>query len=173
MTNKRTEGKIKTHYGIRDYYKHYKSTCEDPVDYKTYSKVISEFNESVIHEILNSSQEYNIPHLDLVISIRKDERKPKIKDGKLYNNSPVDWYRTNRLWDRDPEAKEKKILVRYLNTHTSGFVFRIYCKKFSSRLKNKSFYKFKPSRNFQRKLSERIKDNDKDSFDCFMLHKDA
>jgi hypothetical protein len=171
MIKIRTEGKINSHFGVRDYYKYYKKNVENPVEYSKYVKVISELNELVIDDILNKSQDYILPVLGLTLTIRKDERKPQIKNGKLYNNRPPDWQKTNALWDIDPEAKAKKVLVRHINSHTSGFVYRIFCHKFNSSLKNKYFYKFKPSRNFQRSLSQRINDPDKDRFDCYLLHK--
>ena len=36
--------------------------------------------------------------------------------------------------------------------------------------KYKGVYKFKPSRNFSRGLAERINDDSKDKFDCYLLH---
>jgi len=113
---------------------------------------------------------FYMPILELELFIKKDKRKPKIVNGKLVNNIPIDWKATNELWEKDSEAKEKKILVRYNNSHTSGYVFRIYCKKFKSKVKKKNLYKFKPSRNFQRSLSKRIKDPNKDNFDAFLLY---
>ncbi len=169
--NKRTEGKIKSHFGMSDYYKYYKNNTDNPVSLSVYSKVISIYNNSLIDKVLNDNLEYLIPHIGVKLSIRKDKREPKIKDGKLYINKPVDWQATNKLWDEDPEAKKNKIRVRYLNTHTSGYVFRIHCSKFLSRLKNKHFFKFKPSRKFQRSLADRINDTSKDKFDAFLLHK--
>ena len=55
MMNKRTEGKIKSHFGMSDYYKHYKKVVEKPVNYNTYSNVIAKFNESIMDLILNNS----------------------------------------------------------------------------------------------------------------------
>lgn len=167
----RTEGKIKVHYGMKDYYRDYCKKSKNPVSYSKYSKVISDFNKLLIENILNSNFEYNIPYLNMLLSIRKDKRSPKIKNGKLYNNAPVDWKTTKTLWEADEEAYSKKILVRFLNTHTSGYVFRIHCGKFTSSIYNKKYYKFNPSREFQRSLSRRIKDDYKDKFDAFLLHK--
>lgn len=170
IRNKRTEGKIKSHFGMRDYYRDYKKSCEHPVSYNTYSNIISEFNLAIIDAMLNKSIDYKFPIIDLFLTIRKDKRGPVIKDGKLHNNVPIDFNKTVALWERDEEAREKKIKVRYTNTHSSNYVFRIYLRKFSSSLKNKSSYKFKPCRSFQRALAARIKDADKDKFDCFLLH---
>jgi hypothetical protein len=47
--NKRTEGKIKTDYGITDYYKFFKTdNPELDIPYDTYTSIISQFNKEVI-----------------------------------------------------------------------------------------------------------------------------
>jgi hypothetical protein len=170
MRKKRTEGRIKAHYGMRDYYKDYKKNAENPVEHNVYTDIISEFNLAIIDAMFNKGIDYKFPLLDLFLTIRKDKRKPVIKDGKLYNNVPMDFKKTMALWERDEEAREKKIKVRYTNAHSSGYVFRIYLRKFASGLKNKSSYKFKPCRSFQRGLAARIMDDDKDKFDAYLLH---
>ena len=120
--------------------------------------------------IINEGMDYSIPHLMFEITIRKNKRKPRIVDGKLIHNIPIDWKATNELWKENPEAKKKKLLVRYNNSHTSGYVYMIYMKKFKAKVKKKVFYKFLPNRTFKRNLSKRIKDFDKDNFDAFLLY---
>lgn len=167
----RGKPKIPSDYGMTDYYKYYNNNG-GTVNKAKYNKVVSEVNNSIIEAMLNDNLEYNLPTLGLTLTIRKDKRKPSIKNGKLYNPTPIDWVKTRKLWDSNKEAKKNKVLVRYLNNHTNGYIFRIYCKKFGARLKNRSIYKFKPSRNFQRSLSKRIKNLDKDKFDAFLLYKE-
>lgn len=162
--------KIQGHYGMKDYYKYYKNNNESPVSSVKYNKVISLFNKELVELMLNENVEYDLPSLGLNLSIRKDKRIPKIVNGKLVNNSPVDWVTTQQLWEKNEDAKNNKVLVRYLNNHTSGYVFRIYCKKFGAKLKNRTVYKFKPARSFQRALGKRIKDLTKDKFESFLLY---
>lgn len=167
---KRTSGKIKSHYGMKDYYRHYKKNSDNPVDYTTYSEIISKYNRGIIDLMLNKSLEYRMPIINFLFTIRKDQRKPQIKDGVLYNNRPIDFKRTMELWAIDEEAKKNKVLLRFNNNHTSGYVFRIYCKKLESGVKNKKYYKFAPSREFKRALAARINDEDKPKFDCYLLY---
>ena len=163
--------KLKGDYGIRDYYKYYKETTGDTsISTALFNKIITDFNAGVIDLVIEQGLIFYMPYLGLELLIKKDKRKPRIEDGKLINNVPIDWNATNNLWEKDAEAKEKKILVRYTNSHTSGYVFRVYCKKFKSKIRNKKLYKFKPSRNFQRSLSKRINDPHKDNFDSFLLY---
>lgn len=166
----RTKGKIKSHYGIVDYYKAYrKDNPTSKVTKSLYSKIISRFNEELIDLIINENVEYNLPYLGSSLSIRKMKSVPRIVDGKLYNQTPVDWVATNKLWDEDEEAREKKLLVRYLNNHTSKYVFRISFKKYVYPFMNKKYYTYEKSRMFARLLGKRINDPDKDRYDTFLL----
>jgi hypothetical protein len=160
--------KAKRDYGITDYYKFY--TKNNKITKDIYSKIITEYNNEIINLIIEDNMIYQIPFLGFEIVIKKDKRKPKIVNGKLISNIPIDFKATKELWASNPECKEKKLLVRHNNSHSSGYVFRIYCKKFKSQLKNRSLLKFKPNRKFQRQLSARIKDENKDNFDAFLLY---
>jgi len=168
---KRTLGKIKAHFGMKDYYRYYKKNSEAPVEYNKYSEIISKYNKSIIELMLNNGLEYRIPILHFLLTIRKDQRKPQIKNGKLYNNRPLDFKRTRELWAVDEEARKNKVLLRHNNNHTGGFVFRIYFKKHESSNKNKKYFKFNPSRDFKRGLAQRINDDSKPQFDCYLLYK--
>ena len=91
-------------------------------------------------------------------------------NGKLVNTAPVDWVVTNKLWNEDEEAREKKLLVRFSNSHTSKFIFRVFFKKYYLSFLNKKYYSFKTSRGFQRLLAKRIKDEDKEQYDSYLLY---
>jgi hypothetical protein len=162
--------KNKVDYGMPDYYKFYKNRIGS-IEKVLFNSIITDFNNGITNLIIEKSLTFYMPYLGFEILIKKDRRKPKIVDGKLINNVPIDWKATNELWNKDQEARDKKLLVRYNNSHTSGYVFRIYCKKFKGNIKNKNLFKFKPNRKFQRSLSARIKDPDKDNFDAFLLYK--
>jgi hypothetical protein len=167
----RSKNKIQSDYGMKDYYKYYRENNPDSeVSRAKFNKIISTVNEEIIEMMLNDGFEYKLPHINATLTIRKDKRKPTIKNGKVINPSPVDWVKTKKLWEEEPDTKEKKILVRHTNSHTSGYVFRIYLKKFGASIKNRSYYKFKPTRKFQRALGARINDDNKDKFDTYLLY---
>lgn len=160
----------KSDFGILDYYKFYKNKYNNDISKTKYKNIIEDFNKEIINLVIENNLIYQLPYIGMEIMIKKDRRKPRIVDGKVINNTPVDWKTTNELWERDKEAKEKKIIVRYNNYHTSGYVFRIYCKKFKCNLKYRSLYKFKANRKFTRKLSARLLDEDKDNLDAYLLY---
>lgn len=171
IKNKRSEGKIRTHYGMTDYYKYFKSEYPELSISKTlYHDVIKDFNSELMRLIIEENVDYRLPYIGSTISVRKVKRNPRISNGKLYNPTPINWVATNKLWSEDEEAKEKKILVRFLNTHTSGYVYRIYFKKYNLYYNNKKLYNFKTLRGFSRMLGNRINDEDKDKFNAYLLY---
>lgn len=163
--------KIKSHFGIGNYYKFFIKKYNHDISKEIYKNIFEDFNKEIINLIINKSFIYQLPYIGVELMIKKDRRKPRIVDGLLVNNTPVDWKRTNELWKNDEEAKEKKILVRHSNFHTSGYVFRVYCKKFKCNLRYRSLYRFKPNRQkFTRRLAKRLLDPDKDNLDAFLLY---
>ncbi len=167
---KKSNNKIQVHYGITDYYKYYKDKYKNHVSSKKYNKIISDFNNEIINLILNENIEYYMNHLHLVVGVRKVKRRPRIVNGKLRNTVPIDWKVTKELWQSDEEAKEKKLLVRFNNSHTSGYIFSINLIKVGLGFKNKKYYKFKAARNFARDLAKRIKDEEKERYDTYKLY---
>lgn len=160
--------KTKFDYGIPDYYKRY--IQDNPKISKTlYNNIISDYNEGIRDLIINEGLTYQFPYTNFQLFIKKHKRKPRIVNGKLINSIPINWKATNELWEKDEEAREKKILIRFTNYHTFGYVFRILFKKFNSNVKNRSLYKFKNNRKLQRELSKRILDNTKDPYDAFAI----
>jgi hypothetical protein len=163
--------RVKKDYGMLDYYKYYlKNNSNVPQSKSKFNKVISEFNKGVVNLIINEGVEFKPTKLQFTFCIRKAKRVPKIKEGKLINTTPIDWKSTNQLWESDNEAKNKKILLRYLNNHTFKYVFRIKVLRFGQNYKNKKYYKYKPARSFQRLLAKRILDNNLDNFDAYKLY---
>ncbi len=168
---KRGEGKITSGYGMTDYYKYYKQNYDNPVDSKLYNKVISEVHEQIVNSIIDNSLEFYMKYLSYSLVVRKTKKVPKIKNGKLVNTMPINYKETLELWRTNEEAREKKILIRHLNNHTSRYVFRIKLLKAGHKYyDNKLYYRFKACRSFQRLLAKRILDEQKDNFDAYLLY---
>jgi hypothetical protein len=108
-------------------------------------------------EVISNRFDFDIPYDLGMLGIRKF--KPKLgldSNGKLINKLPVNPRATIELWNSNPEAKEKKVLVRYTNKHTNGYVFTIhYFKKYKAKFKNKTLYSFETVRNFKQKLKKK------------------
>lgn len=166
-SRKGTKNKIKIHYGINDFYKYYISCfktkqindSKNPfiVDKKVYTSIIEEYHDMIKEEIITNRLDYEIPFDLGMLGVRKF--KPKLgidENGKLINKLPVNPRATVELWKINPEAKAKKILVRYTNKHTNGYVFTIhYFKKYKAKFKNKTLYSFETVRGFKQKLNKK------------------
>lgn len=165
--------RIKTDFGMTDYYKYYLKTSESEskIDKIKFNKIVSEFNKIIVDHILNDNLEYKPFKLQMTFCIRKYKKTPKIVKGKLINTNPIDWKSTKELWEQNEEAKEKKILIRFTNYATSKYIFRIILKKFGRFYKNKSYFRFKAVRSFQRALNKRIVDPKKETFEAHKLFK--
>lgn len=161
--------KIKHDYGMPDYYNFFIKLYNHDIKREKYNNIITDFNTGLQDLIINDNLVYQMPYINFEIMLKKEKRKPRIVDGKLINNLPIDWNKTNKLWERNEEAKEKKLLMRINNSHTSGFVYRIYCKKFKSALKNRGLYRWKTIRQFARRLKTRLNAPDND-IDAFLLY---
>lgn len=164
MTNK-----IKSHYGINEYYNYYKLKYpNDDISKKEFKNIFIIFNKELTKEIINKGK-VKLPKRFGEIEIVKKKREVYInKDGVVINNKPIDWKATNDLWKSNEEAKNNKVLIRHSNKHTGGYVFRIFYNKSVAKYKNKSVYFFKPVRNFSRSINKRIRDYSKSKFDAYV-----
>lgn len=171
INSKRTKGKIKKDYGTKEYYDFFKSFYPLlKINKSVYTKIIDDFNKQLVTLIIEENLDFKIPYIGASLGVRKLKNEPKIKEGKLINNTPIDWVETKKLWDNDTECKEKKLLVRFLNNHTSKYIFRLYFKKYVYPFKNKKYFKFKTVRSFSRLLAKRIKDETKEKYDSYLLY---
>lgn len=166
MFNKR----LSTDYGIKDYYKYLKQNSNINITSAQYNNILSDLNAGIVDLIINEGLIYKPVKLQMTFCIRKIKKIPRIVDGKLVNNAPIDWKATNKLWSTNDEAKEKKMLIRFLNNHTFKNIFRIKIIKSGNTYKNKQHYKFKPARSFQRLLAKRILDSSLVNFDAYTLY---
>lgn len=180
FSRKGLKNKLQVDYGLPDYYKFYKSRYMDvdrsavglsqkqyDVSRKEYHAIICEFNLEIRRLIVDEAYDFRMPFNIGIIGLRKYKPNIKIIDGKIVtNNFPINPRETRKLWDSNPEAKEKKMYVRYTNKHSDGYVFTIHHFRNSAKFKNKTFYRFEFLRHFQREVSNRAKEK---SIDAFIL----
>lgn len=167
---KRNKSNIEIHYGLPDFYKFYKVEQQNPVDYKVYSSLIKEINESVSNAVIYKGYEFKFPNLRFALSIVKKKQKPRFDENgnPITKWLPVDYQETKKLWAKlYPDKTEEEILqipnrprVFNRNKHTNGYVYRWYFNKFPSNCINKSAYYFEPTRTNQRNLAKFIKSED-------------
>lgn len=125
------------------------------IDKKIIRKIISRYFE-LAQDDLSHGNTVSLGSVLGDLYLIKVERKVYVNEkGELINNLPIDQNATNNLWKSKPELKGKTF-VRHINSHSSGFLFKLKHYIFKTRLKNKSVYSFKFSRPLKRKLSKNI-----------------
>jgi len=153
-------------FGTKDYFKSYKEN-RGTVSRGAFFRIMRKMNKAVVEEILETGEEYNLPHGIGTIYFIKKKNKAIVVDGKVILTAPVDWHSTMKLWEDNEEARDKKVLVRHSNMHTSRYSFRIRCTRM--KIKNKKFFKFTIMRSFKRAYAQRIKTYDKDKLDIYKI----
>lgn len=127
-----------------------------------FSQIIQRTNMYIMEELFNGGI-VRLPSGMGELELLKYTPKVKLVDGKLINQSPIDWGATNKLWETDKEAKKKKILIRFEVSE----VFKFHYRKKNATYKNKSFYTFSVPRSIKRCLKDKI--NNQEGIDAPML----
>lgn len=138
MNKKRTEGKIKGCLSIRDMYKYYKSNYTEPVDYKTFSKIIKTCNKELVRLVTEESQEILLPYRLGSLQIVRYDRK----FTRASNKWAVDWKKT----------REHGFKIY----HEQKYLYKWVWKKHSAIVKNKTGYKFTASRFAKREVPKAV-----------------
>lgn len=166
MTQQKRKHKIRTDYGSQDYYRFYKkNNPETTLTGREYGEVLRDFNNFVRDNMSLRGQPYKMPQRMGVIELRKRKTEVRIgEDGEIINRLPVNWKETRKLWEDNPEAKEKKIKIKFVNEHTDGYTFKFCYFKISANYKNKTIYKIRFNRTLKRQLSKSIFNKTIDAF---------
>lgn len=153
----------KVHVGFKtqDYYRSYKEHGGS-VNRTLYSKILSDYFK-MMREELFERRLIVLPQMFGKIKIVKYLPKLDFDEaGNLVNRLPVNLRATHELWESNKEAKEKRILVRYRNTHTNGYTFKVHWSK--GRMRFLGLFSFKPNRLLKRELSQKIMNDNYDAF---------
>lgn len=160
--------KIKVDYGLYDYFKYYKKNNITSVTAKEFGEIVREFNGFVRDSLSKRGNGYNIPAKMGIIELRKNKAEVTInEDGSIKNTLPVNWQETRKLWNENPEALEKRIKIKFVNSHSDGYTFKFVYLRTRANYKYKSIYRLKFNRQLKRQLSQSIFNN---SIDAFVKH---
>lgn len=146
----------KKHYNIRDSYKDYLETTNDPIEESLYVFIIKQYMLFLSDKLLEEGS-ITLPSLLGKFEIRGTVLKPRFEEGKIKGLAP-DWGETNKLWNRDEEARINKTIVYHFNEDTNSTRYRLYWRKKNVLVSNKSIYDFRLTRSNKRKLSKMIKE---------------
>jgi hypothetical protein len=146
--------RIHSHFGANDFYKHYSSNG-GTLSRKDFGTVLKSINLKIAEKILDGYF-FKMPSRMGILSVTRRKEFIGFKDGKAVTNRPIDWRSTIELWEKDPESKEQKKLVRYLNKHTNGWIYKIAYNRHYANYTNKTVYSLKINRKINRELGENI-----------------
>lgn len=153
---------VKTDRNIRDSYKHYKKSVENPIDIKTYISIANNFNNFLMDKVLDGL-EVVLPARLGVMSIVGTKQKIKFDN----NGNPIlppDWVKTKKLWEDNPEAKANKTLVYQTNDHTNGIRYKLLWSKKRVLVENKNLYSFRLTRTHKREINHKVVNEGKEYF---------
>jgi hypothetical protein len=146
------EVKIKRHnkipnpYNKKHLYDHYLSIIDTTsmyyVDSETYYKIINQYYQAIMDQMINESKTIKLPFRLGHIYIEK--KKPKFI---THRNVGIDWV----------ESKKLGRWVLFSNDHSRGFKFQFHWSKMFCRVVNREYYRFVASRNNKRTLAKVIK----------------
>lgn len=161
-------GDIMSDVGTKDYYRHYCKRYENryKVSRTTFTKICREFNEEIMKLMIYENFEFTMPSNLGRLSIKAKQIKLTVDENGNIDMDRLrpDWKATKDLWESDPDAKEKKVLVRHFNEHFGRRNARFVWDKRPCTARNQGLYVFKASRYWKRALAKAIKDKDSNVF---------
>lgn len=169
---KRGKGKKPGDIKKYDFYSYYRKNAQrEKLERKKYSAFLKDLLTTYSEMIVKENFELK---LDKIGYIRVQARPLKFlkKDGTLAKSLKVNWPATWEMWEKKypglsrdeiTELKNKKVIY-FENAHTNQ---EFYCHLWDNKtalLKFKSFYKFKPSRQYSRLISKVVKEPNRKVF---------
>ncbi len=151
----RSQNKIKKPYTINNAYEDYiKDKDEDSPYYITkneYIEIIEDYTKSIVHEIMDKSSIFKMPYRLGTLQVVKLQSSNN--RNKKYS---VDFNLTNKYGKT----------IYHLNEHSDGYKYMFKWCKLKSVVKNKTKYRFVPSRTNKRQLATNIKTGTTDYFEA-------
>lgn len=145
---------VKTDKNIRSSYKSYCGVSDTPIDIKRYITIANDFNKYLTDQVLKGF-EVVLPARLGVLSIQgiKQVIRFDVEGNPIL---PPDWVKTKALWERSPDAKERKQLVYHTNDHTNGVRYKYFWSKKRVLVENKTLYSLRMTRANKRAVNSEI-----------------
>lgn len=144
------------HRNIRDSFNKYLAIADDAVDIKTYADINKLYNKFLISKALEGHV-VTLPARMGTLNIQGKYQEVKIVDGKVRGLAP-NWADTKKLWDSNPEAKERKQIVYCTNSETEGIRYKWIWSKLNILVENKKVYSLILTRENKRAVYKKIKE---------------
>lgn len=144
---------------VGDFYRYFMKIRPSGKEYKIgrpmYQKILARANQMLADHLLENS------HLSLLyignIYLHKYKTEPKIENGELVYNAPVDWKKTYEMW----YEYGKDGLVKHENR--DGWFYRYMFKPHRLYI-NSNLFSFQAARTLKKRVSDKIKNNKVEAF---------
>lgn len=145
---------IHSHFGSNEFYLYYKKNG-GKLSRREFGKVLKSINLKLAAKILEGYS-FKMPARMGILTITRKKEFVGFKEGRAITNRPIDYYSTNKLWAENPEAKKQGKLVRFLNKHTNGYIYKVAYNKYYANYKNKAVFSLQVNRAIKRQLARNI-----------------
>ena len=169
---KRGAGKVKGTVKKNNFYDYYKKHAKETVVSKIiYNKFLKELLKTFSTSIVETGLELKINKIGK-IRVKSTNLHLVDKEGKLFKGLKIDWKSTWDYWHNKypglsrqeiTELTDKRVLY-HDNEHTNYEFYSHYWDNLSIALRYKSFYNFKPSRQYSRLIAKIVKDPNRKTF---------
>jgi hypothetical protein len=169
---KRGEGKIKGTIKKSSFYDYYKTNAKEPVISRiVYNKFLKELLQAFSTNIVETGLELKINKIGK-IRVKSNNLKLVNKNGEVSKKLKINWKATWDYWhSKYPELTKQQIteltdkrVIFHDNEHTNYEFYSHHWDNLSIPLKFKSFYNFKPSRQYSRLIAKIVKDPNRKTF---------
>lgn len=141
--------------GIRDAYTFYRKLNKHGVLLPEFLDIVTGYAKYIMDRLLDGDT-VQLPERLGTLEFSGIKVKPRLdEDGNIKGLSP-DWKKTNELWNRCPECKEKKEFVYFFNEHSQGIRYKLRWSKKRVFVSNKEFYTFKLSFTNRKRFKDSI-----------------
>ena len=144
--------------GLRHSYKFFLKNNKSEVTKKEYCNIAEDFLKFISSKLLEGYT-VKLPERLGYLYVMGRKIKPVIdkETGQIKGLAP-DWRQTKEYWAKNPEAKDKKELLYFLNEHTQQIRYKLFWSKKRIFLNNKYIYSFRFTRANKRALAKLIKE---------------
>ena len=138
----------------QSYYHGYRKNNPSPkVNSVIYLEIVAGFIKYIMSKVLRGHDVKLSTGNSLgTIGVRGRKVKPFLNENGEIKGIAPSWSKTKKLWDENPEAKEKKELVYCFNEHSNGYKYNLIWFRKDMKLHNKSYYYLSFSRANKRAL---------------------
>ena len=140
---------------LRESYKLYRNSVENPIDIKTYLLLAADYNKFLMDKVLDG-KEVTLPSRMGTLSIVGKKQKIRFdEDGQIIGLAP-DWVKTKALWESNPQAKAERKRLFHTNSHTDNVRYKFLWSKKNVLVENKTLYSLRLTRTNKRAVHSKI-----------------